>query len=134
MPSDEGPKLQLTLLDGAFAVCQLGPTTPIPASLADARVVSITRTADELSVVCPEELAPAGAVSEGGWRCLAVRGPMPFSLTGILAAVAVPLANAGVSIFAVSTFDTDYVLVPGAQQERAIAALQSAGHSVLAAT
>ena len=71
---------------------------------------------------------PAGIHHEGGWRVLAVRGPLAFELTGVLASLASPLAAAGVSIFALSTFDTDYLLVPGDRLETALAALEAAGH------
>jgi len=93
--------------------------------------VSVTGTRDEVSVVCPEDQAPEGATVEAGWRCLKVDGPLDFGLTGVLASLAVPLAEAGVSIFAVSTFDTDYVLVKAEALERAAAALETAGHRVV---
>jgi hypothetical protein len=93
-------------------------------------LVSITHSGDELSVVCPEERAPEGITAARGWRCLRVVGPLDFALVGILAALAVPLAAAGVSIFAVSTYDTDYLLVPGQDLETAIQALAVAGHTV----
>ncbi len=89
---------------------------------------SITRTAEELSVVCPEEAVPEAVRRQGGWRCLEVRGPLAFELTGVLASLASPLAEAGVPIFALSTFDTDYLLVPGDQLETAFGALGAAGH------
>lgn len=130
MTSDTRHALHLTLLPGAFVVCRLGPNEGIPVAIAEARPASITRTSDELSIVCAEDLAPEGAVCERGWRCLGVQGPLPFSTTGVLASLAVPLADAGVSIFAISTFDTDYLLVQDAQMERAIGALQAAGHVI----
>lgn len=92
--------------------------------------LSITRTADELSVVCPEEYAPEGAAVEVGWRAMKVEGTLDFSLVGILASISAPLADAGVGIFVVSTFDTDYVLVKEASLERAVSALEGAGHEV----
>jgi uncharacterized protein len=122
--------LQLTCLPGEFVVCRLNPEEPLPPVLASAGLVSITRTADELSIVCPRNAAPEGSRQEPGWRCLAIEGPLPFSATGILASVAVPLANAGVSIFAMSTFDTDYLLVRDAQLGEAVLALRAAGHDV----
>lgn len=90
----------------------------------------MTRTADELSVVCLEEAAPAGARVEGGWRCLSVVGPLPFSATGIMAALAGPLAAADISIFALATFDTDHLLVAETALSRALEALHRAGHRV----
>jgi len=81
--------------------------------------------------VCAEGLAPEGTKCESGWRIFQVAGPLEFSLTGILAAIAAPLANAGVSIFAISTFDTDYVLVKEENLARAVEALRGAGQHVL---
>jgi hypothetical protein len=81
-------------------------------------------------VVCPESVVPEGVRREDGWRCLGVRGPLAFELTGVLAALAAPLAAAGVPIFALSTFDTDYLLVPGDRLDAALAALDAAGHRV----
>jgi len=119
-------KLILKLIEGRFAVCRLDPTASIPSDLLkpNHEFISITRTADELSIVCPESLAPAGAKIEGGWRALKVQGPLDFSLTGIIAALTAPLAEAKISVFAVATFDTDYILVREADLERAIAALE----------
>jgi uncharacterized protein len=93
-------------------------------------VTSITRTPDELSVVCAEEAVPAGVRAEHGFRCLSVVGPLDFSATGILASFASPLAEAGVSVFVVSTFDTDLVLVRQALLSQAVAVLRAAGHHV----
>jgi hypothetical protein len=122
------------LLPGLLAVCRLDPAEPLPAwALPGASaLVSITRTAGELSVVCAQEAVPDGVRSERDWRCLMVEGPLDFSLTGVLAALLTPLAEAGVSIFALSTFDTDYLLVRAAQLDTAIAALSAAGHVVAA--
>ena len=94
------------------------------------KIWSITRTADELSVVCWQKNVPEGVRSEGGWRCLKLEGPLDFSLTGILVSLAAPLAEAGISIFAISTFDTDYLLVNRDDLERSVDALEGAGHLV----
>ncbi len=118
------------MLAGELAICRLPADAPAPAFPAPAPVLSITRTADELSIVCPAAGAPPGAHVEAGWRALQVAGPLDFALTGILAAIAAPLARAGISIFAVSTFDTDYVLVREAALSEAVAALRQAGHEV----
>jgi hypothetical protein len=122
--------LTLELLPVRYAVCRLPAGWPAPAALLapgpDLRVLA--RTPDELSLVCPEQDAPAEARVETGWRAFKVAGPLDFSLTGVLASLAAPLAAAGVSIFAVSTFDTDYLLVREASLAQARAALESAGH------
>src|SRR5206468_8549222 len=87
--------------------------------------VSVTRTPDELSIVCPDEAVPPDVEVESGWRALKVPGPIPFDQVGVLAALATPLAAAGISTFAVSTYDTDYVLVREPDLERALAALET---------
>ncbi len=122
--------LTLSLLEGRFAVCRLAPGEEVPAWAGGGAFTSVTRTRDELSVVCAEGAVPEGIRSEGGWRVFQVEGPLDFALTGVLASVAAPLAGAGVSIFAVSTFNTDYVMVREENVERAIAALGAAGHRV----
>ncbi|PTA68764.1 ACT domain-containing protein [Deinococcus arcticus] len=119
----------LSLLPGRYAVVQLPPDAPLP-TLAGA-FWSLTRTPDELSLVCAEDQVPPGATAADGWVALKLHGPFPFHLTGILAGVLGPLRDAGVGIFALSTFDTDYVLVKQAQQAGATAALRAAGHTVL---
>jgi hypothetical protein len=98
--------------------------------LAGGEFTSITRTADELSVVCSESAVPQGAECETGWRILKIEGPLDFALTGILLSVAKPLADAGVSIFTVSTYDTDYVMVKEQDIDKAMRALTAAGHRV----
>jgi uncharacterized protein len=122
--------LRLVVLPGSYAVCRLSPGEPMPDTALHGEFVSVARTQHEVSVVCPEGRVPAGAQVEAGWRCLKVEGPLDFGLTGVLAALAVPLAEAGVSIFAVSTYDTDYLLVKAEALERAVAALEAAGHQL----
>ena len=91
---------------------------------------SLTRTSDELSVVCSQEYVPAGVVCEKGWRCLKVEGPLDFGLIGVLSSIAGPLARAGISIFALGTYDTDYFLVKEGQYAAAIRVLSGEGHKV----
>jgi len=124
-----GAALELTLIEGRFAVCRLAPDAASPAWAAQG-FSSITRTAGELSVVCAEDAVPPGVQREPGWRILQVAGPLDFGLTGILLSIARPLAEAGVSIFAISTFDTDCVMVRESTVEKAIRALEAAGHRV----
>lgn len=126
----------LRVLAGRYAVCRLEAEEAVPASvLAPHRrdpypgFASVTRTARELSVVCEEDRLPEGTRREGGWRVLEVEGPLDFGLTGILAEIAAPLAQVGVSIFSVSTYDTDYVLVKEENLAKAVEALRAAGHS-----
>ncbi len=124
------PHLTLSLLAERLAICRLSAADAIPAWSLQGGFTSTTRAGDELSVVCAEDVVPADVRREAGWRCLMVRGPLDFALTGVLAALAEPLAREGISIFAISTFDTDYVLVKDADLPRALAALASAGHVV----
>ncbi len=92
--------------------------------------VSITRTSEELSIVCPQRQVPAKIRRQEGWRAMKVKGPLDFSLTGILSSLATPLAQEGVSVFAISTYDTDYLLVKEKDLERAIGVLVNRGHRV----
>lgn len=120
--------LTLEVLAGSYAVCRLDATAA-PPEWAAGPFVSVTRTDAELSVVCAEAAVPAGVRAEGGWRCLRVRGPLGFGMTGILASLASPLASSGVSIFVLSTYDTDYLMVQERDLDRARDALSRAGHS-----
>jgi hypothetical protein len=109
------------------------PAGATPPTIAAARpsILSITTTGDEVSVVSTPDLVPAGVTAaEHGWTALGVRGPLDLSLTGVLASIAGPLADAAVSIFAISTFDTDYVLVKSVDLERAVQTLEASGHRV----
>ena len=123
--------LKLKKLDGRMAVCRLDPSSGVPGWATGAAFFSITRTADELSVVCPEGDVPDGVRREGGWRILALEGPFEFSEVGVLASVLEPLAEAGVGIFALSTYDTDYVLVGEEGLDGAVSALVERGHEVV---
>jgi hypothetical protein len=120
------------VLPGALAVARLEPGAPLPAWAAPgdgAPLHAVIRTAAEVTVVCAD--VPDGVRAERGWRALAVEGPLDLALTGVLASLAGPLADAGVPIFALATFDTDYVLVPERSIERAVSALRAASHAVL---
>lgn len=123
-------QLTLVMVQGGFAVCKLDKGSAIPAWATSGDFVSITRTSDELSIVCPEAVVPGGIQCEKGWRCLRVAGTMRFSIVGALASLVTPLAGAGISVFAISTFDTDYLLVKEQEFEKAEAELHEAGHSI----
>lgn len=119
---------RLAVLEGAYAVCRLPPgAAPGPAG---GRLWSLTATADEVCVVCEEVLAPPGALVDGGWACLRVAGPLPLTQAGVVASLSAPLALSGLSLFAVSTYDTDYLLVKAEGLAEAVAALRRAGHEV----
>ena len=123
-------RISLTLLPEAMAICRLDAKAPIPAWAVEADWWSVTHTRDEMSIVCPEARVPAATVASRGWRMLQFDGPLPLDQTGILASVTAPLAAARISLFALATYNTDYVLIPSAQRAAAIDALERAGHSV----
>jgi hypothetical protein len=119
----------LISLDDLFAVCRLAGDSPVP-TWATGSFVSITRTAEELSIVCRAEDVPEGVRCERGWRCLRVAGALDFALVGVLTSLLAPLADAGIPVFAASTFDTDYLLVKEDRWDVAVEALRREGHRV----
>jgi hypothetical protein len=122
--------LTLTLLEGRFTLHRLEPDAVLPETILRNSFFAITRTDDELSIVLPESVEIESNRSEPGWACFKVEGPLEFNLTGILAGIASVLANAKIPIFALSTFDTDYILVKRKQAETAKEALLSAGYAL----
>jgi len=123
-------QLTITVHPELYAICRLGAGDAVPAWAAGEQFVTITRTKSELSIVCEDSKVPHEAHAERKRRLMQVEGTLAFSLTGILAAIAAPLAEAQVSIFAVSTYDTDYLLVSEGELEKAVSALEAAGHAV----
>ena len=111
-------------------MCRLGPEAPVPAWAASGPLVSVTRTAEELSVVCGEEEVPAGVRCERGWRCLRVQGPLALAEIGVLSSLVAPLAAARISVFVVSTYDTDNLLVKEELLGVARAVLAEHGHTI----
>ena len=103
--------LKLAILDGEYAIHRLSRGEEIPAHVVKSDFFSITRTDDELSILCDAKISVSSGKSESGWACIKILGPLDFALTGILARISNALADAGVSIFAISTYDTDYILV-----------------------
>jgi len=122
--------LSLCLLPGRYAIVRLGAGTEAPPWASGGAFVSLTRTPDEVSVVCEEAQIPGDVPGDRGWRVLKLQGPFPLDSVGVLASVAGPLAEAGISLFVVSTYDTDYVLVREASVERALTALAGRGIAV----
>lgn len=122
--------MKLLLLRERFGIFRFEPGSEVPPAVWRSRFVSVTRTDDELSIVCEQDLVADADRSDGPWSCFAVGGPLAFSQTGVLLSLAEPLARAGVSLFAVSTYDTDYVLVGSRQLREAVVALRGAGHEV----
>lgn len=120
-------QLKFRLLPGPYAIVRLAPDAPLPAWATNGDFTSVTRNADELSIVCPTVNLPSDVNSAHRWICLKLEGPFPFSQTGVLLAFIEPLSTNDVPIFAISTYDTDYVLI---QEEfaSAIDLLRQAGH------
>jgi hypothetical protein len=127
-------RLAIDVRPGEYAVVRLPADAPVPAELlapGEPAFVSVTRTPEELSIICPAGREPSGGTaSEGGWRLLSVRGPLEFTLTGIIAALASELAAAGVALFSMSTFDTDHILVRATDLGHAVKALRESGHEI----
>lgn len=122
--------MRVRILDGGYAIARLPADAEIPGWVVGP-FCSVTRTVDELSIVVAENLLPAGVTAEAGWRLLAVEGPLDFSQIGVLASLADPLTAAEVSLFAISTYDTDYLMVRRTDLQRARGALEKAGHELL---
>jgi hypothetical protein len=126
--------MKVHVLEGDYAVCRLADAAPPPpVAPRGTGFWSLTEVGEERSLVCLEDLAPAAGgatVVVAGWRILEVAGPLDLALTGVLSALAGPLARAAVPIFPIATHDTDWILVPGQQLDIAVAALRRAGHDV----
>jgi hypothetical protein len=126
--------LDLDLLPEEYAVCRLPAGSPLPASLSngpdDKSVISLSWAPDELSIICPSDRVPTDAVADTAWRCLRVVGPLDLALTGVLASLIGPLADARVNIVTFSTYTTDYLLVPTVRLTEAVHTLTAVGHRV----
>ena len=122
--------MKFTLLDGLFAVARLDADADVPPWAHRGAFTTITRTPHELSIVCDEGGVPDEMPAERGWRCLGLEGPIPFETTGVAARFTSVLAQHHISVFVVSTFDTDYVLVKAAKVDAAVEALRDAGYDV----
>jgi hypothetical protein len=122
--------LKFRSLGESYAILRLEPDAATPAWAAQGEFNSISRTADELSIVCPAINIPATIRSPLRWMCLKLEGPFPFSVTGILLSFIQPLSDNAIPIFAVSTYDTDYVLIQEEFSQKALAILREAGHEL----
>lgn len=121
-----------SLLAGQYSVTRLSADASTPAWVSSAHdFVSVTRTRDELSIVCPSALVPDDVATDAGWCCMKLKGPFAFDEVGILLSLAAPLAARGIGIFAISTFDTDYILFKEQHRAAAVEALLSAGHTLV---
>jgi uncharacterized protein len=124
------PKLKFRQLPGLYTIVRLAPDAPIPGWATKGDFTSITRTAEELSIVCPADNIPKDVDPGPRWICFRLEGPFPFSQTGVLLSFIEPLSDNEVPIFAISTYDTDYVLVQEEFVGAALDALQAAGHEL----
>ena len=128
-------QIVLTVLGDRFALCRLPAVAAVPSWVMHATAfLTVSRTPTELSIVADEGAVPMELDARRGYRALRVEGPLPLELVGVLAALAVPLAAAGIPIFPIATYDADYLFVAGTELERAVAALVAAGHCVLEPT
>jgi hypothetical protein len=121
-------KLKLQLLDEKFTISKLPQFSELPSIFSRGELVFTMRTDDELTVICPEFMAPNNVQQEVGWRCFRIDGEIPFQAVGVLESLLKPLAEADVTIFAISTFNTDYVFCHEQQLVHAVKALQQWGH------
>ncbi len=119
------------VLPESFAICRLTQEEPIPAWALSSPFFSVTRTFEELSIVCLEKCVPHGVTKNTNWRCLKIEGPLDFSAVGILNSITQPLAKNGISILAVSTYETDYFLVREEQLEETLKILSNEGHKII---
>jgi len=124
-------KLTLEVLSDSIAVCKLAVTQVVPSWAYQGRFLSITKTEEEISIVCSEDNIPDNVVCVRGWRAFKVQGILDFGLVGILANITTALADAGLGIFAISTYNTDYILVKEKDLKSAIAALRNGGHKII---
>lgn len=124
-------QLTLEVLDGEYVIHRFSSEKSFPFEALRSSFLSVTKTAEELSIVCDAAIQLEAEESEPGWSCLKVLGPLDFSLTGILAKLSTALAEAGISLFAISTYDTDYILVKSEKLTRAIGTLEARGYNIL---
>jgi uncharacterized protein len=122
--------LSLTLLPHKYAICQFHPDKHIPYWALLGNFVSLTRTHEELSIVCQQDNVPNDINAERGWRCAQVQGAFDFTVSGVQASLAIPLAEADISVLAIATYATAYLLVKEENVERALRVLEQAGHSI----
>jgi hypothetical protein len=120
----------IKILENKLTIYRFKPKETIPPAVLDSKFYCIVRTEEELSIVCDSSIELAGGEKNGGWSCLEAAGPLDFSLSGVLSGISSVLAAASISIFVISTFNTDYILVKSAELENAVRALREAGYEV----
>jgi len=130
----QNKKLQLTLLNEMFGICRYENSTAIPDWAVKATMCSITQTKKELTIVCPQNIIPVDTNYDGNWRCFRIDGSFDLDEIGVIASVSVPLAEAGISIYVVSTYDTDYFLIKDIAAEKAVTVLTDNNHKIIRET
>jgi len=120
--------VELELLEGNLTIHRLSPSAEIPVEVFSSEFLNISKTHEELSIVCPSSLELKSEHCDNDWACIKIKGSLDFGLTGVLAKLCGVLAEARISIFAISTYDTDYILVKAAKAKKAVAALETAGY------
>ena len=123
--------MNLIVHDGLFAICRLDPGDDVPSWSSESPFLSVTRSSDELSIVCSQYVIPHTIRCSGNWRLLRIEGVLDLQLTGVLSNLLTPLAVAGVTVFVLSTFNTDYVMVPEQMFDRACEVLKAEGHLIV---
>ena len=124
-------QLQLSLLDKIYGICVFENDAPIPDWAAMTSFCSITRTQEELTIVCPQNIIPSDCEYDADWRCFRIDGSFDLNQIGVISSLAAPLAEAGISIFVVSSYDTDYILVKDQKVEQAVTVLSDNGHLIV---
>jgi len=123
--------MELRVLEETFAIVRLAADAPVPAWVGGHDLLAVVRTRNELSIVCRDDVVPQNHTEvQRRWRGFVVVGTLDFAVTGVIARLSAPLAEAGISIFGISTYDTDHILVPGDKFDAAKAALTAAGHTI----
>ncbi|MBN1806932.1 MAG: ACT domain-containing protein [Sedimentisphaerales bacterium] len=123
-------KLKLSLLEDKYAICSLPNNTPIPGWALKELLASITRTDKELTIVCKQDIIPSEIQSGPNWRCFKIDGSFDLNQTGVISSISSPLSDAGISIYVISTYDTDYFLVKEDNLDKTIATLSNSGHNI----
>lgn len=124
-------RVNISICDGLFTVCRLAPGDELPAWSATSDFISVTRSPDELSIVCCQHLVPQEIQCSRNWRLMRIDGDLDLQMIGVLSGLLAPLARAGVSVFVLSTYDTDYFMVPAQVLGQAAEVLKEEGHRVI---
>jgi len=120
----------ISVLKDDYVVCRLNAFDGVPIGMLDHPLSSITRTAEELSIICPASYAPENSDCEENWKCFKIHGPLPINEVGIISTLTSQLASADISVFVLSTYETDYILIKKMNLEKAVKLLSVNGHQI----